>query len=251
MTADCGVFWASPSRNPRIESLLTDTERVRAARLRPDDRARFSTGRALTRLILGERLGVAPDVVPIAQRCATCGSPGHGKPLLAARGPAFNISHAGDRVGVAITDRDAVGLDVELLPDAPPPWRERRTDDLRSGEDTDTDPERARLAAIALASDEHAFYTALPRSERGAAVVRWWTRKEAVLKVTGVGLATSPDRVRVTKPSEPPAILDGPPGVLLHDLRPGVGYVATLAVLGGVVRIDERDATGVLTARVG
>lgn len=92
----------------------------------------------------------------------------------------------------------------------------------------------------------------------------WWTRKEAVLKATGDGLTVAPDRVHVSDPSRPAALLGwdhptgpgpapgpgaAPPPLALHDLAPGPGYVACLAVFSTrPVEVQEADGDALLAA---
>src|SRR5690606_21175696 len=93
-------------------------------------------------------------------------------------------SHSGDRVVVAVTPGTEVGVDVErIVPHA----RETAERVLR-------EPERAVLAA-------------LPEPRRPAGFVRYWTRKEALLKATGDGLAVPPALLHVTAPDAPPRLL--------------------------------------------
>jgi 4'-phosphopantetheinyl transferase len=80
----------------------------------------------------------------------------------------------------------------------------------------------------------------------------YWTRKEAVVKATGDGLAVPLRRVRVTPPGVAPALLAYPDRTLtvqMRDLAPGPGYAAALAVVTGApVEVRERPAAGLLAA---
>jgi 4'-phosphopantetheinyl transferase len=242
----CDVWWARPHAVDEVADLLSYGERQRAASIRDGaEKARFATGRALLRLLLAERLYVQPSFVPIGYSCRVCGGRHHGKPLLLgvrAR-DRFSIAHAGGRVGVALTTARSVGIDVEV--------------DRDPG-----DPQRLALARLALSPTERPAYERLPAVARGRAMTLWWARKEAVLKATGDGLAISPAAVLVSGPDRPPALLGwdgrrlaesargkgfhGP--AQLQDLTPGVGYVASVAVLGPApVVVIEHDGDAVLT----
>jgi 4'-phosphopantetheinyl transferase len=239
------VWWARPHRVDEVADLLSYGERQRAASLRDAaERARFATGRALLRLLLAERLYVQPSCVPLGYSCRVCGARHHGKPLLLglrAR-DRFSISHAGRRVAVALTTARSVGIDVEVDHDP-------------------GDPQRLALARLALSPTERPVYERLPGVARGRAMTLWWVRKEAVLKATGDGLAISPAAVLVSGPDRPPALVGwdarrlsessrsvgfrGP--AQLKDLSPGVGYVASVAVLGPApVAVLEHDGDAVL-----
>ena len=77
---------------------------------------------------------------------------------------------------------------------------------------------------------------ALPASERATTFFTYWTRKEALLKATGHGLAIELGVVHVTPPGGTAALVAGPPPlsperVRLRDLDAGPGYAACLALL--------------------
>ena len=161
---------------------LDDAERARAARLfYAEDRRRFIHGRAWLRLRLGEALGLAPPDV----RFTTVGT--RGKPAIASKLaptisglaptssvgssllPTFNLSHS-DRHGLLALSASglAVGVDIEV---ARPFER------------------AARIAARHFSELEAAAIEACaPGAEREQAFFRTWTRKEAYLKLTGLGL---------------------------------------------------------------
>ncbi|MDQ0961699.1 4'-phosphopantetheinyl transferase [Streptomyces sp. B4I13] len=159
----------------------------------PADRARFLVGCALSRLLLGELLGLPPADVPLRRVCPRCGGP-HGKVRLDMPGaPApydFSVTHSGALVGVAVSSDGAVGLDVE------------------DGE-APLDVEGA--ARTALSGTELAALHALPPAQRRPAFLRVWTRKEAVLKALGVGLRMPLRGLEVSPPEAPPAVLAWPP----------------------------------------
>jgi 4'-phosphopantetheinyl transferase len=160
-------------------SLATDEERARAARfVRVEDRARHLLGRALARRLLSARLGVAA-------RTLSFETDARGKPRLAAPGaPSFNVSHSGDWVVCAVADGEAsVGTDVQRLE----PGMIRPDDYGRVFGPCER-------AAIGGAGDADA---------RIAAFGRAWARKEAILKATGVGIATALETLD---------IVDGPDG---------------------------------------
>ncbi len=81
----------------------------------------------------------------------------------------------------------------------------------------------AALAGVVLTAEEHA--------DSASDLLRYWTRKEAVLKATGEGLRTPLTEIQVSGPGERPRVLKGPDPVQLVDLDPGEGYVAAVAAL--------------------
>jgi len=111
-----------------------------------------------------------------------------------------------------------------------------------------------QLASEVLAPDERVQWVAAGRVP--ADLAQWWTRKEAVLKASGHGLAVPPASIRVSAPWAPPAVLawdvSEPLGgvVSLVDLAapPGYGgYVGSVAVLGAAAAsVVERAGDEVL-----
>jgi 4'-phosphopantetheinyl transferase len=89
----------------------------------------------------------------------------HGKPARAAPPPHFNLSRRDGAAAVAVSMTHEVGVDVETL---------RPIDDARE------------LAAL--------HFTPIERESIGddAGFLRVWTRKEACMKATGLGLALTP-----------------------------------------------------------
>jgi 4'-phosphopantetheinyl transferase len=87
---------------------------------------------------------------------------------------------------------------------------------------------------VALTERERMQLFQRPTTEQRDALLRWWVRKEAVLKMTGHGLLVDPSHLEVSPPDEPPRLLawEGPgrhPQVELADLEVD-GAVAALAV---------------------
>lgn len=210
------MWWATPLEpDDRLLALLDPAERTRFAGYRqPADQRRFLTGRVLARTMAGRRLGVSPAGVALDATCPDCGKP-HGRPQVVGANITLSISHAGERVGLALTDGVPVGLDVEAI--------SRRSDD--------------RLIAYALSEAERAVVDALPPDARADAFFGYWTRKEALMKATGRGLKLPLRSLTLSGPGEPPRLLaatdDGldPARTRLADLDPGSGYLAAVAAL--------------------
>lgn len=148
---------------------LSQDERARAAAFRVEDaRRRHVASRASLRLLLSEYLGRPPASHVFLTDCARCGDARHGKPRLAQGSLRFSSTHAGDLVAHAFARHREVGIDVEPL--------DARVDALEVARQFFPAEESARLAA-------------LPAAERRRAFLEMWTRKEARLKLAGVGLA--------------------------------------------------------------
>ncbi|RUQ37008.1 MAG: 4'-phosphopantetheinyl transferase superfamily protein [Candidatus Competibacteraceae bacterium] len=163
-----------------LAATLAADEWQRAERFRcPDQRHRFIAGRGLLRTLLGAYLGCAAATLRL-----TVGP--HGKPGLAdadadaATGLQFNLSHSAHRALYAVAWRD-VGVDVECL--------ERRVSHL------------AVLERICTPR-EWALFQAWPTERLQRAFFACWTRKEAIAKAQGDGLAGGLRQLEVCWPAD-------------------------------------------------
>lgn len=154
---------------------LSAEERERGARfLRAQDRRAFLARRCFLRAVLASYLGCSPEEIAYAQG-------EHGKPRLASPGGelSFSLSRSGEWILLGLSRGRELGVDVE------------RGDGLADARDLE------RVAERALTAAERARLARLPAAERARALLRAWTRKEALLKALGTGLAREPDTVEV------------------------------------------------------
>ena len=144
----------------RLFALLTADEQARAARyLRAETREEFVAARASLRLLLGRALQTpAADVHLIA------GDQGK----LQTAGIAFNLSHSGGLVAVALSQRASVGIDVEKI--------DRRVEVLDVAEASFSASEVAQLRGMASVEAQRQRFFEL------------WTEQEAVAQCLGIGL---------------------------------------------------------------
>ncbi|MES9538239.1 4'-phosphopantetheinyl transferase superfamily protein [Actinomadura sp. NPDC000600] len=209
---ECAVHWARPDDDPRMRDLLDEGERARYERfMRAEDKARFVTGRWLARTVLAEATGRPPRDLRFTTDCPHCGG-SHGKPRLPGSDLDFSLSHSGDRVLLVLVEGAAVGADVEQESDR----------DINS------------LARMVLTDAEGEVLRTMDDRKRGFHA--YWSRKEALLKATGHGLAASMTAIHVSGPDEPPEVVawEGEAAVSpvrLADLDAGPGYAAAAAVL--------------------
>ncbi|MFE3515078.1 4'-phosphopantetheinyl transferase family protein [Streptomyces sp. NPDC059166] len=228
----CQLWWASArDAHPRLRELLDEGGRARADRLRkPAARALHLTAHALARVVTAAQLQLQTSMLRMQAVCKQCGGP-HGKPQPP-EPLRLSWSHSGERVVVALTLRIDIGVDVERVA----PYEQETADRVLAA------PERAALAT-------------LPEAGRPEGFVRYWTRKEALLKSTGDGLAVSPGLLHVTAPAAAPRLLSwsGParPSLPLHlyDLDAGPGHLAALATVGAPVRLTRHDGSSLLAAQ--
>jgi 4'-phosphopantetheinyl transferase len=192
-------------------ALLSPAEQARADRfLDPEGRRRHVRGRAVLRRLLGQCLGTDPRALALSEGA-------HGKPFLGGGDDLhFNLSHSGETALVALAAGMEIGVDLE--------------------EGTRKVGAAGGVAARWFTPEEQAAWEAEARSP--AAFLRLWTRKEAVMKAHGGGLAAGMDRFSVAAPLPgsrvlwPPAVLwEGTPYAVI-DLAPGGGAVGALAVAG-------------------
>jgi 4'-phosphopantetheinyl transferase len=145
-------------RVERYHALLDEEELARADRFRfSKDRVRYILGHGLLRETLGVQLGrSAKDLILLRGE--------FGKPFLEGHPVHFNLSDTKDAVLIALA-RQPIGADIETM--------DRRTDHERVAEHYFTPRE---VKSIAEAVDGKRRFLEL------------WTRKEAVLKASGVGI---------------------------------------------------------------
>lgn len=155
--------------------LLPSHEVARADRFRRRaDSEQFILARALSRLVLSHRLGIAPHAVPIvAERFR--------KPFVRhpyAAGLDFSITHSGGWVACCLAERHKVGVDLEP-------------------EDREVPAETEQIAARILTACEMAVFRHLDPPVRRAVFFEFWRRKEALTKAAGLGFGGGPERVAI------------------------------------------------------
>lgn len=201
-----------PATLDRLASLVSGDERDRADRFYFDrDRNRFLAARGALRMILGSYLDSDPSLLSFHY------GP-RGKPSLAGSPLEFNLTHSAGLALCAVALGRRLGIDVEALRPLP--------DAAAIAERFFSDAERRALRSVTEAQRTLAFF-------------QCWTRKEAYIKAIGEGLSMPLDRFDVSLlPGEPARLLavagdpDAPRRWTLHDLDPGPGLVAAIAVEG-------------------
>jgi 4'-phosphopantetheinyl transferase len=217
----CRVFWGDRMDLARRRDLLDPTEATRVSRVtNAEDRTRQIAGAALLRLAAGHLADIDPNMIRVDRTCDICGQP-HGRPRVIGTDLHASISHSGDRIAVALTRGGHVGIDVERI----------------------SPIDLAELASGVLGLEEHANST--------TDFFIYWVRKESVVKATGDGVVAALERVRVSRPSEPAALLDypdrAPLTATITDLHPGDDYVAAVTVLAaGPIIVTEQAWTSLV-----
>jgi 4'-phosphopantetheinyl transferase len=210
---------------PAFSRVLSADEREKAARFHFEaDRSRFVLGRGMMRHVLARRLHRSPDELRFEY------GP-FGKPALAPGGSKgrlqFNLSHSGDLILLAVAIDRAIGIDVERM----------RTDISHTG-----------IAERFFSAAERSSLAGLPPSARAAAFCACWTRKEAFIKATGVGLSLPLDQFDVSlAPGEAARLMATRPDPAeaqrwtLLELPAGPDYKAAAAVEGAGFRLSTWD----------
>lgn len=157
----------------RLRELLDQEELARAERFRFEhDRQRFIIGHGLLRQVLAQRLNARPHELRFAR------GP-HGKPYIPEAGLHFNFSDTKDAILIAVAEGLELGVDVETMA--------RTVDHMAVGEHYFTPEE---VADIRDTPDPKRRFLEL------------WTRKEAVLKASGVGIMDDLKVLRVNTPEQ-------------------------------------------------
>jgi 4'-phosphopantetheinyl transferase len=148
---------------------LSDDERARArGYVRPPDAMAFAKTRSVLRRLIAERLGVRPDEVRFTYDRL-------GRPHLPPETPlGFSVSHSAPYNVIAIAEAHNVGIDIEK-------WEPMDVAEMGFGVFAPEELDRIRTAPNRLKS-----------------LYDHWTRKEAVLKLQGVGLGGSPESLSMT-----------------------------------------------------
>jgi 4'-phosphopantetheinyl transferase len=154
---------------PWLEQLLDAREHAEVMRLRqPLRRRRWAVLRGALRAILGVRLCIPPEQVPVIRTL-------QGRPQVAGPpaclGLGFSSTSRDGHGAIVVASCEGVGIDLERV------TRERFPD---------------HVASHLLHKHEMSMFEVLPVGSRPSWLATAWTTKEAVLKAIGCGLAVDP-----------------------------------------------------------
>jgi 4'-phosphopantetheinyl transferase len=204
---------ATVSLSNSVWKLLTPDEQAHAQKFQRDEpRLAFILTRAALRTLLGRLLNSKPQDVPLVTAPS-------GKLRLTDELTSdlrFNVAHTTGLALVAVTRGAEVGVDVERIRPV------KQLDDIAARHFTAVE----RDAILAAPQRDVTFFS-------------YWTRKEAILKAIGLGLAAPLDSFSLPPPSDEPICIDVPPiesfpggRIWLQALRPSADHPAALAVVG-------------------
>ena len=199
-----------PTEAARRVAATTGAERERASRFRlPRHAERYLSAHGVLRLILSDVLACDPHALRLAAKP-------EGKPFLEDAPLEFNMSHSGDMALIAVSSGRQVGVDVEQLRPM---------------------PDLASLAARVCNEGELASIMGLAQADRERAFFAVWTRKEALAKATGEGIAAV-----FRNDGDAPAAMDN--GWTLVEVNDLPGYAACVAAEGAGWRLVRRTVIG-------
>ena len=161
--------------------------------------------------------------VGMEQRCTRCGGP-HGRVRVVSPAACVawgvSLGRAGASVAIAVNPAGPVGIDIESIA----ALARRSIDD------------------VAFTPGEIAGFSRLGQQDAARARSRFWTIKEAVLKLTGDGLNVDPRELSVSRSGTLAAWPNAPfplPHLHLIAFAAGPGLVGTVAALAdGPVRLS-------------
>jgi len=215
--------WFFPLQLPsqkaeRWVKLLAPDESERANRFAfPHLRERYIAAHGMTRLLLGDYLRSDPASLrfEISAR---------GKPSLAGDPIHFNLSHTQDAGLLAVTRLGEIGVDIERL--------DRKID-------------RHGIAERFFSKAEAAELGSLPGEQQPEGFFNFWTRKEAWLKATGVGISEGLNKVEFNcRPGERARLLridgnsDAAAEWLIESFRPPGDHLGAIALKAGSARVN-------------
>src|SRR5215469_4058937 len=213
------LWWAtlecSDAETSQWATLLDAQELDRARAFQFEvHRSQFLAAHGKLRTLLGWYLGQHPSNVSFSI------SP-RGKPSVPSAGIAFNLSHSGDRMLVAISAGQELGVDLE------------RMRSIGSSSESES------LAREIMHVNELEHWLSLPPEHRQAEFFRIWTAKEAVLKSTGQGIAGGLTHFALPPTCELDLQTDGQQRapISIQPVAVSDGFAAALATVGARPRI--------------
>jgi 4'-phosphopantetheinyl transferase len=220
----------APAWAPQV---LDPGEHARWAQLHEAGKPLFLAAHVGVRMLASYRLAWGDGTAPLPSTAPELEEFGwhtlpSGKPMLTYRDGRpqplhVSVAHGGGYAAAAVCDHGPIGIDAEHI-----------------------EPRR-RILPIAqrfYAADEYARLASCGEDERTALFHQWWTRKEAVLKATGVGLRGG---LTVRVDAAPDAdgwrevrLDDHPAPLFVRDLRtPDPSLVAAIAIEGQPAALQQ------------
>lgn len=156
----------------RFESILSADEKKKANRFKFEkDKLIYITARGILRLLSGKYLKISPKEIKFDYS-------EYGKPFFKTdTSLKFNVSHSGERIAIAFSQGQEIGIDIEKIKD---------------------DFNVIELARNFFSKNEIKALEQVSKSEVNRAFYRCWTRKESFIKAEGSGLSFPLDKFAVS-----------------------------------------------------
>ncbi len=161
-----------------LDKILAKDEKERAGLFHfNEDRATYKACHAMLRLLLSKKTGTDPSELVFLKE-------ENNKPGIENSRIRFNITHTRDAFGIAFSENDYIGIDIEKL---------NRHSDVTSLTNTYfSDSDRDFISGSAYGAAER--------------FILLWTRKEALLKAVGIGIITDLKKISVYTDGTPSMI---------------------------------------------
>jgi 4'-phosphopantetheinyl transferase len=218
------VFTETTSQIKNPQKILSANELERAGKFYFEkDQKRFIMARAMLRMILSHYVGERPQDLRFNYSA-------FGKPMLETNpgndNISFNLSHSDGMALYAVTLNRHAGIDVEHM---------RHNIDIE------------QIAKRFFSFAENSLINNIHEKDRPAMFLKFWTRKEAIIKATGKGVSFPMDQVDVSSITDnflsTVKLTDENKKSLylsVRDLFPEQGYAAAIAVTGDECKITCR-----------
>jgi len=155
------IYISSIAKTNFLNAYLTEVEKVKCSRfIQQADKDRFTTGRYLIRSILPKYI---PDLTPLFELSVTETN----KLYLPNTEVYFNLAHSGDLVVLALSNKP-IGIDIEHVK-----------------------PIKDMTDVMQVCFNEQEIHSINSSPNPQFRFYEFWTRKEAILKATGEGIATN------------------------------------------------------------
>jgi len=195
----------SPEEHERMLRFVFQTDQIRYAR-----------SRGFLRHRLGQQLGISASAVPLAVEP-------NGKPFVPESDITFNLSHSQGLAVVAISEAPAIGIDLELS-------------DKRFSRNTDL----MELGLHCFVGSELDALAGMSQVRRTGTFLKFWTAKEARMKLWGEGIALDPKEIPLCLHNGVPTGFSKDPDIGLHFVHLGDADINCC-----FARSSKRNAIGV------
>jgi 4'-phosphopantetheinyl transferase len=222
LTAISIDFWTAQldTENAEYWRVLDNNEKMRAEKFSNTlARQRYVAAHGQLRIILAQYIAQPAAHIQIQKTSL-------GKPYLAQYPETvFNLSHTDNYLAVAVANDCQLGVDIELC-------KQRST--------------MTALVKKCFSSEEADYWRQLPEQQQVRAFYQFWTRKEAFVKATGLGIALGL-RECATNPAYPQQFLSVPARCGLasdwhsRDLELGENLCAVLVADKAIAAVNIRQ----------